>query len=154
MRAGFAEAFAAVRATVFVSTGLLLALHTPTVLACGYCVEDKIASTYDHAVVTRALAQKHHVGYFHIDGLVASSTAKNEDTRRALAALAGATPGVDQGSVRVAVDTFTLSFAFDPRRTSMVAAVAALDKKLAARKLSLMPLRIIDSPAELKTVKR
>ena len=141
-------------AAVLVSASLLPALHAPAALACGYCVEDKIASTYDHAVVTRALAQQHHVGYFHIDGLVASAATKNEETRRALAALAEATPGVDRGSVRVAVDTFTMSFAFDPRRTSMAAAVAALDKKLAARKLALMPLRIIDSPAELKTVKR
>ena len=144
----------AVSAAILVSASLLLALAAPAAFACGYCVEDKVASTYDHAVVTRALAQRHHIAYLHIDGLVASTAVKNEETRRALAALGEATPGVDQGSVRVAVDTFTMSFAFDPRRTSLVAVMAALDKKLAARKLTLMPLRIIDSPAELKTAKR
>ena len=143
----------AISAAVLVSASLLPALHAPAALACGYCVEDKIASTYDHAVVTRALALKHQIGYFHIDGpIAAGGTAEN--VRRALEALAAATPGVDQGSVRVSVDTFTLSFAFDPQRTPMVAVMAALDKKLAARKLTLLPLRIIDKPAQITTVAR
>lgn len=130
--------------------GLALALHAPGALACGYCVEDKVASVYDHAVVSRALAQKHHVVIFHIDGTLAPG----ETTRRALEALAESAAGVDRGSVRVSVDTATLSVAFDPRRSPMVAVQAALDKKLAARKLAVMPLQVIDAPAALKTVKR
>jgi hypothetical protein len=130
--------------------GLLLALVAPGALACGYCVEDKVASTYDHAVVTRSLAQKHHVAFFHIDGPLVPGDA----TKKWLAALAESTPGVDKGSVRVAVDTLTLSFAFDPKKTPLIAVQTAMDRKLAAKKLALMPLKIIDAPAELKTVKR
>ncbi len=130
--------------------GLVLALHAPGAFACGYCVEDKVASVYDHAVVTRSLAQKHHVVFFHIDG----SLVPGEATRRALETLAESTPGVDRGSARVSVDTATLSVAFDPARSPMVAVQAALDRKLAARKLAVMPLRIIDAPAALKTVRR
>lgn len=77
-----------------------------------------------------------------------------EATKRSLEAMAESTPGVDKGSVRVAVDTSTISFAFDPRRTPLVAVQAALEKKFAAKKLSLMPLRIMDAVAELKTVNR
>lgn len=135
---------------ILAAAGLALALHAPGALACGYCVEDKVAAVYDHAVVTRALAQKHHVVIFHIDGTLVPG----ETTRRALEALAESAPGVDRGSVRVSVDTATLSVAFDPRRSPMVAVQAALDKKLAARKLAVMPLRIIDAPAALKTVNR
>lgn len=135
---------------ILVIAGLALALHAPVGLACGYCVEDKIASVYDYAIVTRSLAQKHHVAFFHIDGAIVPG----EATKRALEALAESTPGVDRGSVRVSVDTATLSVAFDPRRSPMVAVQAALDKKLAAKKLAVMPLRIIDAPAALKTVKR
>ena len=130
--------------------GLLLALSAPGAVACGYCVEDKIASTYDHAVVTSALARKHHIAYFHIDGPVLPG----DDTRRMLEKVAESTPGIDKGTVRVAVETLTISFAFDPQRSPLVAVHAALDKKLAGRKLALMPLRIIDKEAELKTVKR
>ena len=133
-----------------VTAGLLLALNAPGAFACGYCVEDKIASTYDHAVVTQALAHRHQVAFFHIDGAVVPG----EATKRSLEAIAESTPGVDKGSVRVAVDTFTISFSFDPRRAPLVTVQAALDKKLAAKKLSLMPLRIIDTVAELKTVGR
>lgn len=159
------RAFAAAK---LVSAALLLALSAPAALACGYCVEDKIASVYDHSVVTRALAQKHHVVYFHIDGLVAApagagvgagagapgSARAVEATKRALEGLGESTPSVDRGSVRVAVETFTIALAFDPQRTTLPAVMAALDKKFAARKLTVMPLRVIDKPAELKTVNR
>jgi hypothetical protein len=46
--------------------GLLAA--APLAGACGYCVEDKMAAAYDHAVVSRALAQQHHIAFFHVDG--------------------------------------------------------------------------------------
>ena len=129
---------------------LALAFHAPGALACGHCVEDKIASAYDHAVVTRSLAQKHHVAFFHIDGALVPG----EASKRSLEALAESTQGVDKGSARVAVETATLSVAFDPARAPLVSVQAALDRKLAARKLSLMPLKIIDAPATLNTVKR
>ena len=118
--------------------------------ACGYCVEDKIASTYDHALVTQALAQKHHVAFFHIDG----PELPGVGTKRWLESIAASATGVDKGSARVAVDTLTISVAFDPQRTSLIAVQGALEKMLAAKKLSLMPLRVIDAPAELKTVRR
>ena len=118
--------------------------------ACGYCVEDKIASTYDHALVTQALAQKHHVVFFHIDGPLALGDA----TKQWLESAAASTAGVDKGSTRVAVDTLTISVAFDPQRTSLIKLQNALDRKLAAKKLSLMPLRVIDAPAQLSAIKR
>jgi len=125
---------------------LLLSLSMGKALACGYCVEDKIASTYDHASVTRAVGIGHHVVFFHLDGPVPQQDA----ARRALVAAAEAVPGVDRGSVRVALDTFTLSLAFDPRRTSLAALQGALDARLASRKLSAFPLRVIERAGELK----
>jgi hypothetical protein len=125
---------------------LLLSLSMGKALACGYCVEDKIASTYDHASVTRAVGIGHHVVFFHLDGAVPQQDA----ARRALVAAAESVPGVDRGSVRVALDTFTLSLAFDPRRTSLAALQGALDARLASRKLSAFPLRVIERAGELK----
>ena len=118
--------------------------------ACGYCVEDKIASVYDHAVVSRAVQAGHRVAFYHLEGPVAQDAA----TKRALAAAAESAPGVDRGSVRVAVDTFSLSFAYDPGRTSLAAAEKAIDRKLAGRRLALFPLREIEKAAELKEVSR
>ena len=60
--------------------------------ACGICIDDKIASCYDHAVVTALLA--------------------------AIAAL----PGVQRASGRVSLESAALSFAVDPARTTTEAA--------------------------------
>jgi len=129
------------------AAGLVLALQA---FACGYCVEDKIASTYDHAVVVRALEHSHHVAFFHIDGVLPSG----DGARRTLAALAESAAGVEKGSVRVSLDTFTLSFAFDPQRSSLDAAQRGVERKLALRKLSLMPLRVMERTADLKMPKK
>jgi hypothetical protein len=138
-----------VRAAI-AAAGLLLALQAPAALACGYCVEDKIAAAYDHAAVARALSRKHHVAFFHIDGALAPG----ERTRRALEALAESTEGVDKGSARVSVESASLAVAFDPRRTPIVEVQKGLERKLAAKQLSLLPLRLMDRPAEIKTVNR
>jgi hypothetical protein len=129
---------------------LVLACIAPAALACGYCVEDKIAAAYDHAVVARALGENHHVAFFHVDG----APAPRESTRRRLEALANSAAGVDRGSARVSVDSLTLSVAFDPRRAPLATVHKALEKKLAVMKLSLMPLKVMERPAELKSVKR
>ena len=59
--------------------------------ACGVCVEDKMAAVYDHGVIGKALGQKHHVAFFHVDG----SLAAGEPTKRLLQKAADATPSVD-----------------------------------------------------------
>lgn len=112
--------------------------------ACGVCVEDKMAAVYDHAVVTRALAQKHHVAFFHIEGTLTPG----EAARRALEALAGSVAGVDKGTSRVSVDSAALSIAFDPKRTPVAGLQNVLERKLAAKKISLMLLQVMDRPAE------
>lgn len=132
------------------AAGLLLALQAPTTLACGYCVEDKIAAVYDHAAVARALGRKHYVVFFHIDGALTPG----ESTRRVLETIAESTEGVDKGSARASVESASLAVAFDPRRTSFAAVQKALERRLAANKLSLLPMRVMDRPAEMKTVNR
>jgi hypothetical protein len=97
----------------------------------------------------RALEHSHHVAFFHIDGVLPSG----EGARRTLAALAESAAGVDKGSVRVSLDTLSLSFAFDPQRSSLGAAQRAVERKLALKKLSLMPLRVMERAADLKMPK-
>ena len=126
-----------------------LSFFCGTALACGYCVEDKIAATYDHAVVTHALAQKHHVAFFHVEGSLPAGEAGKRQLERA----ASGTLGIDAGTVRVSADNLTVSFAFDPRRAPLAGVQARLEKKLGG-KASLMPLRVMEHPADLKTVSR
>jgi len=125
-----------------------LAFSDMNALACGFCIEDKIAAVYDHAVVSTALTHKHQVAFFALAGEVATGT----NSRREIEAVGNATPGVDKGSVRVSLEAATLSLAYDPVRTSFASLEDALSRKLAARRISVAILRIMDRPAELKSV--
>ena len=131
--------------TAFLAAALLL---SGAAGACGYCVEDKIAAVYDHALVTRSVQAGHPVVFYHLDGPVPPDAA----AAKALVAIAESVPGVDKGSVRLSQPVMTIAFAYDARRTTLAAAQNALDRKLAARKLSLMPMRVIERTAELKDV--
>jgi hypothetical protein len=127
--------------------GMMLATAvTSTALACGFCIEDKIAAVYDHAVVTRAIAQKHQVVFFAVEGNIPPG----EGSRRTLAAIVESVVGVDKGSARVSVESASLSVAFDPVHAPFAGIERALSRKLAARGLSVGILRVMDKPAELK----
>ena len=121
--------------------GAALLAATGAGLACGYCVEDKIAATYDHAVVTKAFERKHHVVFLHVDGTLPS--------RAALERAAYAAPGVDAGSVRVAADLLTVSFAYDPAKAKLGAIHKRMEK---AAGVSLIPFEVIERPGQLKAV--
>jgi hypothetical protein len=106
--------------------------------ACGVCIEDKVAATYDHAVVTHALDRKHVVVFAEVRG-----NGKTEepvaDARRAARALAG----VDRDSVRVARSPATLSFALDRKVRSVAEAKAALEKSARGR-FTLELLKVVE----------
>ena len=118
--------------------GLLLAAAASTGIACGVCVEDKIAAVYDHAVIGRALEAKQVVVFFAIDGKLIPGN------RRAIDAIARSAPGVDPASVRVSIDLASLALAFDARRTSLAAVQNALDRKLSPMGLSLLAMQVKD----------
>ena len=119
---------------------LILAFAAGTAQACGYCVEDKIAAVYDHAVVSRAAAAKHQVVFMHVEGTAS----------RAALEQAASAAGADRGSVRVSADLLTVSFAFDPKR-GLGPIHSAMEKRL--KGVSLMPFQVMDRPGELKQVK-
>jgi hypothetical protein len=111
--------------------GLMLVLVAAPAIACGYCVEDKIAAVYDHAVVSGARAAKHEVVFMHVEG---------PSTRQALEQAAYAA-GADRGSVRVSADLLTVSFALDPRRNALGRVHPAMEKRL--KGVSLMPFEVM-----------
>jgi len=116
---------------------LAILLSWGTAQACGYCVEDKIAALYDHAVVSRALAAKHEIVFMHVEGSA---------TRQALERAANAA-GADRGTVRVSADLLTVSFAFDPKR-GLGSIQSAMEKRL--KGASLLPFQVMDKPGDLK----
>jgi hypothetical protein len=89
--------------------------------ACGICIDDKVASCYDYAVVTGAKAKGHAVVLKAIEAL----------------------PGVLRGTGRVSLENAALSFAFDPARISAEAVQRELRAKLQPGRLGVAHLRTL-----------
>lgn len=124
-------------------TDLAFAPHASAAAARGVRAEDRIAAVYDHGSVVQALGRKHNVAFFSIYGALSPESG----TRRAIEAIAESAFGVVKGSARVSVETASLSLAFDPQRAAFAAIQRILDRKLAAKRLSLLPMRILDEPS-------
>ena len=120
---------------------LLFAAATPAALACGVCVEDKMAAVYDHAVIGKALGQKHHVAFFHVDGPLMAG----EATKRALEQAAGTSSAADKGSVRVSVESASLAVAFDPQRFPVATLQGDLERRLSAKGIGVIGSQIVRS---------
>jgi hypothetical protein len=106
--------------------------------ACGVCVDDKVAATYDHAVVTSATARGQVVVFAepraNVDAAVVA---------RKLAAAAARVKGVDPRSVRTAQAPLSLGFALDPRASTANQALAAIAKASGIAGLELVTLRVM-----------
>ena len=104
----------------------LVAMAVPAA-ACGYCVDDKVAAAYDHAVVERAIAKGHEVVYLSLE----FARPVTRDTEAAIRNAIERISGVDRNSVRVAVEAGGLSLAFDPKRTPAGSMLTELDRAVA-----------------------
>ena len=126
-----------------VLTALLLAAQGA--LACGYCVEDKVAMVYDHSVIVRALNKRHEVVFLAIEGSLAASPGLQGEIERTIES----TPGVDRRSARVSLAGASLSFAYDPARAPLGSILRSLNKNLGAKQIRTTLLHIMsEKPGE------
>ena len=93
-------------------------------MACGVCLEDKVAATYDHALVERALAQQRVVVF------AEPRAAVDERRLKAFAAAARRAPGVDAATVKTSAAPASVSFVLDPKRADAKKTVASLQLEL------------------------
>lgn len=118
---------------------LVAAMAAPA-WGCGVCVEDKVAATYDHAVVTRAAAHHRVVVFAAVEGRGAAKDLAGE-AKQAASAVAG----VDRHSVRSAHEPApALSFALDPRAQTPRAALTAIEERTRDRHVKLTLLRVVE----------
>jgi hypothetical protein len=110
----------------------------PAALACGICVEDKVAATYDYGVVTHAAALHHLVVFAAVDG-PGDAAARARSLERA----AGRLAGVDRASVRTAASPRALSFALDPRAATPESALAKLEREPSLRGVRLTLIKVM-----------
>lgn len=102
--------------------------------ACGACVEDKIAATYDHAVVQHAAEKGDVVVFCEIKGSLENARLK---------AAAHHVKGLEAASVRIASAPPALSFALDGAQQSPEDAVAALQRAVPDTRITI--IRVIAS---------
>ena len=117
-----------------------LFLQVGAALACGHCIEDKIAAVYDYASIARAANQKHKVVYFGFD----SAVALNPELRHQIKTQAQKIRGVDPGSVRVSLESASLAVSFDPQRITYPELMQTLEMQLKSKKLSFFVLDIVN----------
>jgi hypothetical protein len=104
-----------------------IACVATSALACGYCVEDKIAAAYDHAVIENASRRQHEVAFLSIELTRPAAKDAESALRRGVERIVG----VDRGTVRIALEAGALSLAFDPRRVAPGSLLGSLDRELA-----------------------
>lgn len=124
------------RRAVMALAAALTGLAPASSQACGACVEDKVAATYDHQVVQRAAARGDAVVFCEVAGAV--------DKQR-LRQTAQRVRGVKADSVRTSAQPAALSFALDPSTQSPQAAVEAAQRGLPAG-TRLTIVRVLESP--------
>ena len=123
-----------------------IALAFPmTSLACGICVEDRVAAVFDNATVDAAVAKKRHLAFFGIEGALPATA----ESRKAISDALQAGGGI-KGTVRVSLESASVSTAFDPARITLASLRAGAERNLAARGLTLTALRVIDSGGVLR----
>lgn len=109
--------------------------------ACGACDEDKMAATYDHAVVQRAAASGDVMVYCAISGPLG-----HERVRQA----ASRVPGVRVDSVRISAQPAALSFAVDPTVRTPQAAIDMAQRDLPSNlRVSLVRL-VLPEPSDAR----
>ena len=120
--------------------GVLLSVQAVPASACGYCVEDRVAATYDFALVSRALDPRHEVVFLGIQGPHLADRMTAEGIARVLAPVGG----VDAGSVKVSISAEWLWFTYDPARIGLAPLLAGVDEALARTGLVSTLLRVLD----------
>lgn len=123
--------------TVFGAIGFLLVLHGPATLACGHCIEDKVAATYDHRVLDEAQRRGHAIAYVDVTGIAADHPQTAAEVQRFVSHAAG----VVGASVRVSAAPPAVSFAWDATRYDLDRILAGLNLQLTPHRLQLSLLR-------------
>jgi hypothetical protein len=124
-------------AALLIATGA-----TGPAVACGVCIDDKVAAVYDHDVMQQATKAGRLVVFCELSGPYEPQVLAPRGKRAAQALT-----GVDSKSVRTSDHLPAISFVVDPARQNPDAAVAELRQRLAQDRIVPKLLKIIPGPA-------
>ncbi len=129
----------ALRRTGSVLGVLWLAAFHGGAVACGVCIDDKVAAAYDHAVVISAVERRRIVVFAEVSG-----PREAKSMVSATARAAAVVPGIERASVRSAIAPAVVSFVLDPAVRDPASAVAATQKR-AGPDVRLTLLKVLGS---------
>lgn len=113
-------------------------------VACGVCIEDQVAATYDHAVIERATAKRQQIVFVGVEGPV---QAARIDRAVAKARVPGVVPGTLRTSSSPPAFSFVLERAEDPAHAMATFRTAVNDERAQFRLLRIVrDGRILDAP--------
>ena len=119
------------------SIGLLASIAlSGEAIACGVCVEDRVAATYDHRLVRRAAAEHRLMVFVALDGPDASRVGDR------IVSTAAGLETIQRGSVRYAGSPAAFSFVL-ARNATPEGAVAAFRKATAGMQVSMKIVRLV-----------
>ena len=124
------------RQAIPIAAAILLAMPS-FAGACGACIEDKVAATYDHAVLERAQRDHRVVVFAEIRG-----DRQPAELEHGAAAAAKRVRGIDPASVRASESPLALSFSLDAR-ISPETALAAIAGLAATPGMELAVVRVL-----------
>lgn len=116
----------------------LLGALQSTVFACGACIEDKVAATYDHAIAMRARAEHRSVVYGAIEGPVDVGEVAARIGREA-----ARIRGIRRATVRVSAEAAAFSFVIDAAARLPETTVAELRRRVNIPGLRLTVVRVV-----------
>lgn len=126
-----------VRSIVTVAA-LLLAAPLSS-LACGVCIEDKVAATYDHQVIAKAMLEDHTVLFLEVTGLASGAP----QMKQFISGVVEGARGVDHGSARVSLDQAAVSFAFNSNAYTPQDVIKRISQKLSSQHINVKLIRIL-----------
>jgi hypothetical protein len=107
-------------------------------MGCGICIEDKVATAYDHALASRAIASGRVVVFAEVTGQ-GDAHARVRSARAAAAKV----PGVEGASIRSNDAPAVLSFVLDTRAGSPEAALALAQGSAGRERFQLALLKVL-----------
>ena len=128
------------RRLVLTLAGALLAVQSSVVFACGFCIEDKVAAAYDHAVIKQAVERGHEVVFVEIAG---AEPLKPAQWRFLIKTVDNAV-GVERGSVRTSVAPQVLSFELNASRSASAAVLKQINEGLRKQQMRVDLVKILN----------
>lgn len=129
-----------------VAAALLALSAAPAAIACGHCIEDRVAAVYDYQLELLAGQEHLRIAYLGVRGARAETQAASDRVAAVLRENAVAMPG----TIRTSVEPAAAAFAWHGDDQALRAALRDTNSRLAPAGLSVELLRTWDARRGLR----